>query len=101
MSAPESYILPGDAVFPQGIVVRGDEFFASSFTQGTIYRGRLDQASADVFIAGGATLSRWHHGSLQSSTRRLAFAGAVRLATRLVPGRRRPPGATRPHSRRV
>ena len=54
MSAPESYILPGDAVFPEGIVARADEFFASSFTQGTIYRGRLDRSSADVFLAGGA-----------------------------------------------
>lgn len=53
MSALESYILPGDAVFPEGIVVRADEFFASSFTQGTIYRGRLDRASAEVFLAGG------------------------------------------------
>ena len=53
MSALESYTLPGDAVFPEGIVVRAGDFFASSFTKGTIYRGRLDRPTADVFLEGG------------------------------------------------
>jgi len=51
----ERYILPGDTVFPEGIAYQpttGD-FFVSSTTDGTIFRGNVQSESADVFLPGG------------------------------------------------
>jgi DNA-binding beta-propeller fold protein YncE len=52
---PDHYVLPGDRVFPEGIAVRdgSTEFFVSSFTTGTIYRGQLHQPITEVFLEGG------------------------------------------------
>ncbi len=49
------YILPGDRVFPEGITYQRTtkDFFVSSTTDGTIFRGNLKQESADVFLPGG------------------------------------------------
>jgi DNA-binding beta-propeller fold protein YncE len=51
-----SYILPGEAVFPEGIAYqqRSQNFFVSSTTDGTIFRGNLRQKFAKVFLPGGA-----------------------------------------------
>ncbi|MDF5722159.1 MAG: SMP-30/gluconolactonase/LRE family protein [Rhizonema sp. PD37] len=50
------YILPGEAVFPEGIAYqpKTKDFFVSSTTDGTILRGNLQQESAKVFLPGGA-----------------------------------------------
>lgn len=50
------YILPGDAVFPEGIAFQPstDQFFVSSTTDGTIFRGDIDKKTAKVFLPGGA-----------------------------------------------
>lgn len=51
----ERYILPGDTVFPEGIAYQpttGD-FFVSSTTDGTIFRGNVQSESAMVFLPGG------------------------------------------------
>ncbi len=53
---PTSYILPGDQVFPEGIAFQpgtGD-FFVSSTTDGTIFRGNVKEPVASVFLPGGA-----------------------------------------------
>ena len=51
---PREYVLPGDAVFPEGVVVsKTGEWFASSFTRGTIFRGRVEKPQAEVFLEGG------------------------------------------------
>ena len=50
------YILPGDAVFPEGIAYQpttGD-FFVSSTTDGTIFRGNVQEETASVFLPGGS-----------------------------------------------
>lgn len=51
-----TYVLPGNAVFPEGVAYRSStgNFFVSSTTDGTIYRGNLNEASASVFLPGGA-----------------------------------------------
>lgn len=52
---PTYYILSGDAVFPEGITYQpttGD-FFVSSTTDGTIFRGDLQENEAEVFLPGG------------------------------------------------
>lgn len=52
---PTSYILPGDAVFPEGIAYqpKTGDFFVSSTTDGAIFRGNIREAQASVFLPGG------------------------------------------------
>ncbi|MBR8833125.1 MAG: SMP-30/gluconolactonase/LRE family protein [Stigonema ocellatum SAG 48.90 = DSM 106950] len=56
ISSFDRYILPGEAVFPEGIGYqpRTKDFFVSSTTDGTIFRGNLQEESANVFLPGGA-----------------------------------------------
>ena len=50
----DRYILPGDAVFPEGIAYQRStgDFFVSSTTDGTIYRGNVAQRTAQPFLPG-------------------------------------------------
>ena len=55
---PTTYLLDpvGDAaddVYPEGVATHGDDFYVSSTTDGTIYRGDLDEPTATPFLAGG------------------------------------------------
>jgi Cu-Zn family superoxide dismutase len=49
------YILPGNAVFPEGVAYQpsSGSYFVSSTTDGTIFRGTLDQPAASVFLQPG------------------------------------------------
>lgn len=49
------YILPGERVFPEGVAFQPstNSFYVSSTTDGTIFRGTLDQENATVFLQGG------------------------------------------------
>jgi len=53
---PSVYTIPGDAVFPEGIALdqRSKDFFVSSTTDGTIFKGNVDHAALAPFAAGGA-----------------------------------------------
>jgi Cu-Zn family superoxide dismutase len=53
---PSSYVLPGDAVFPEGIAYQPltGRFFVSATGDGTIFRGHLFDPTAEVFLPGGA-----------------------------------------------
>lgn len=53
---PDRYILPGKAVFPEGIAYqpRTGDFFVSSTTDGTIFRGNVREKLARVFLPGGS-----------------------------------------------
>lgn len=50
-----SYVLPGEAVFPEGIAYQQStgQFYVSSTSNGAIFRGELDEAVAPVFLPGG------------------------------------------------
>jgi sugar lactone lactonase YvrE len=52
---PNSYILPGNSVFPEGVTVRpgSNQFFVSSTGSGAIFRGTLNRARTSVFLPGG------------------------------------------------
>ncbi|WP_108723778.1 SMP-30/gluconolactonase/LRE family protein [Cellulomonas timonensis] len=55
---PTSYLLdPADQaaedVFPEGVAVHRDTFYVGSTTDGTIYRGSLDEPVATPFLLGG------------------------------------------------
>ena len=51
-AVPDRYILPGDAVFPEGVATRPgtDEFYVTSTSDGTVFRGRLGQERTSVFL---------------------------------------------------
>ena len=53
---PREYSIPGAAVFPEGVTLRPgtDQFFVSSTTDGTIFRGRLGRAAMRPFLEPGA-----------------------------------------------
>jgi sugar lactone lactonase YvrE len=48
-----TYTLPGNAVFPEGVAATGSTFYVSSAADGTIFRGRLGQPQAQVFLLPG------------------------------------------------
>jgi len=52
---PDRYVLPGAAVFPEGIAAdqRTGTFWVSSTTDGTIFRGTVHDPTAEVFLPGG------------------------------------------------
>ncbi|UZN03723.1 SMP-30/gluconolactonase/LRE family protein [Cellulomonas sp. S1-8] len=55
---PTTYLLDpvgaaADDVYPEGVAARGDDFYVSSTTDGTIYRGDLDEPTATPFLPGG------------------------------------------------
>ena len=54
---PQRWVLPGNAVFPEGIAVDEDSgaFFVGSTTDGTIFTGNANSTNdASVFLAGGS-----------------------------------------------
>jgi hypothetical protein len=52
---PSEYVIPGDKVFPEGVSLRPgtDQFFVSSTSNGTIYRGTLGKPRLKAFLAPG------------------------------------------------
>jgi Cu-Zn family superoxide dismutase len=55
-SLPASYVLPGEAVFPEGVAFNPatNKFYVGSTTDGTLYEGDLASSEATVFSEGGA-----------------------------------------------
>jgi Cu-Zn family superoxide dismutase len=53
---PSVYTVPGDAAFPEGIALdpRGRSIFVSSTTDGTIFKGSIEQAVLTPLAPGGA-----------------------------------------------
>jgi sugar lactone lactonase YvrE len=52
---PSEYVIPGDKVFPEGVSLRPgtDQFFVSSTSDGTIYRGTLGTSRLKTFLPPG------------------------------------------------
>jgi len=75
---PEEYVLPGDAVFPEGITTRPgtSEFFVTSTTDGTIFRGTRRRAETKVFLPPGGD-GRATAVGLRATRKRLVVAGGV------------------------
>ncbi len=77
-TGPTRYILPGDAVFPEGVAYQlstGD-FFVSSTTDGTIFRGNIRQGTAQPFLPGGADGRTTATGMKVDTRGRLFVSGA-------------------------
>lgn len=70
------YTIPGDAVFPEGIALKGRTFFVSSTTDGTIFRGDTRRSALTPFAPGGAD-GRTTAIGLDVSRNRLFVAGGA------------------------
>jgi sugar lactone lactonase YvrE len=76
---PSNYVLPGDAVYPEGIALqpRTSNFFVSSTTDGTIFRGQLGQGTTQVFLPPGGDGRTAAVGLRVSRRGRLYVAGGA------------------------
>jgi hypothetical protein len=74
----DSYVVPGDAVFPEGIAVwRGkNRFFVSSAGDGTIFSGALDKRRMHVFLGAGSDGRMQATGMKVGARGRLYVSGA-------------------------
>src|ERR687890_1934873 len=77
-ATPSRYVLPGEQVFPEGVALRpgSNQFFVTSTQDGTIFRGRLDSARAEVFLRPGAQ-GRTSANGIKATRDRLIVAGSV------------------------
>jgi sugar lactone lactonase YvrE len=52
---PSTYTLPGDNTFPEGITADAESgtYYVGSFTLGSVFRGRLTESNATVFLTSG------------------------------------------------
>lgn len=71
-------MIPGDNVFPEGVSLRPgtDQFFVSSTSNGTIYRGTLGKSRVKVFLPPGED-GRAFAGALRATPDHLIVAGSV------------------------
>lgn len=77
-AVPDRYVLPGNAVFPEGVATRPgtDEFFVTSTTDGTVFRGRLGRERASVFLPAGSD-GRTNAVGIRATRDRLVVAGGA------------------------
>ncbi|MBA3264700.1 MAG: superoxide dismutase [Thermoleophilaceae bacterium] len=75
---PSEYVMPGNNVFPEGVSLRPgtDQFFVSSTTNGTVYRGTLGNPRLKVFLPPGENGRALANG-LRASRDHLVVAGSV------------------------
>jgi len=78
---PSSFLLDpagqaAEGVFPEGIAGRGDRFYVGSTTDGTIYRGDVDDDVATPFLLGGED-DRTSAIGMKVDGRRLFVAGGA------------------------
>jgi len=72
-----TYVLPGEDVFPEGVTVEGRDFYVSSTTDGTVYRGRLGRRETEVFLPGLENERTSAIGLASTRTRLLVAGGAT------------------------
>jgi len=78
-STPDQYTLPGDVVYPEGIAYdrATRSFYVGSTTDGTIYRGTLDNPNTQVFSPAGADGRTSATGMKVDARGRLYVCGAA------------------------
>jgi sugar lactone lactonase YvrE len=79
-AAVERYTLPGEAIYPEGVAFRPStgDFFVSSTSDGTIFKGNIERSAAQVYLPGGADGRTATTGLKVDDTRgRLFVSGAA------------------------
>lgn len=86
---PKEYVLKGDAVFPEGVTLRPgtDQFFVTSTSNGTVFRGTLGSSKTRVFLPPGER-GRTLANGIHATHDRLAVAGSLsnRIFVYSLPG---------------
>jgi sugar lactone lactonase YvrE len=77
-AVPDRYVLPGDAVFPEGVATRPgtDELYVTSTSDGTVFRGRLGSERMSVFLPPRRD-GRVNAVGIRATRDRLVVAGGV------------------------
>lgn len=75
---PSEYVIPGNNVFPEGVSLRPgtDQFFVSSTSNGTIFRGTLGKPRLRAFLAPGEN-GRAAANGVRAGEDYLVVAGSV------------------------
>jgi Cu-Zn family superoxide dismutase len=75
----DSYVLPGDMVFPEGVAYQPEtgDYYVSSTTDGTIFRGYDRDKTASVFLPGGTDGRTSATGMKVDKQGRLFVSGAA------------------------
>jgi hypothetical protein len=75
---PSSYVLPGDAVFPEGIAFQETtgNFYVGSTADGTVFRGNVNDPNAASFLPAGGDGRTFVTGMKVDANGRLYVAGA-------------------------
>ena len=82
---PSSYVVPGAAVFPEGVAFQPSTgaFFVSSTGDGTIFRGHVSEPMTQIFLAGGQDGRTTAIGLEVDDTRLYVAGGATGADLRL------------------
>jgi Cu-Zn family superoxide dismutase len=78
-AVPTRYVLPGNAVFPEGVAFHDTtgNLFVGSTTDGAVFRGNVGQPDMQPFLAGGASGRTTAIGMKVDSQGRLFIAGGA------------------------
>jgi sugar lactone lactonase YvrE len=78
VALPKEYILPGNETFPEGVTVwpGTDQFFVTSTTDGTVFRGSLGRAKPKVFLEPGKN-GRLLANGIHASRDKLVVTGSL------------------------
>ncbi len=76
-TSAERYVLPGEQVYPEGVAYRPEtgDFFVGSTTDGTVFRGNVDDDEAEVFLEPGSDGRETAIGMKVDDRGRLFIAG--------------------------
>ncbi len=68
------YVIDGQKVFPEGVATDGRYVYATSYADGTVYRGRVSGSTLEPFLASGQD-GRTTATGIKSTGRRLLITG--------------------------
>src|SRR4051794_21638240 len=67
--APDTYVLPGTDVYPFGITVLGDQYYATGAINGVLYHGDLRERRASILVPPEQAVPHGRNGIIATGTR--------------------------------